>query len=203
MYYYGKPQGLWDRLSMLPNDAVLISFSDHGHYFGTKAIRYYFENWVPHIIDPNKLQGVAVGGNAYMHEMGALADADWSTGISFSPTAELFHIAGWFGILVLGPPIFLLLFMTNDLVCGDVRRQPWGLGLVLIYAHAAPELGIGGAITYTWLGNIGVMLAILGCGYVTPLLGLLLSGGDKLKLRRVAVLPGARRRLEPDALGAS
>lgn len=175
--YYGKPSGIWDRLSMLPNDSVLVSFSDQGHYFGLKAIRYYFENWVPHIIDPHKLQGVAVGGNAYMHEIGGLADEDYTTGISFSPTAEAYHIAGWYCILVLAPPIYFLLFMTADAVCGDIRRQPWGLITLFTFAHLAPEGGIGGAIGIVWLGNFAIAFAVFCCGYITPVIGSLFGGG--------------------------
>lgn len=175
-YYYGEPQGLFDRLTMLPNDSVLISFSDQGHYFGYRAVWFYFGDWMPHILSPKKLEGLSVGGNAYSHEMGGLADADTTTGISFSPTAEAYHIDGWRGVLVLQPLVFLLLFASTSAVCGDIRRQPWGLFLVLDFAHLAPEALLGGAISATRLGNIGIALAILFCGYITPVLGMLLSG---------------------------
>ncbi len=174
--YYGEPQGLFDRLTMLPNDSMLISFSDQGHYYGYRAVWLYFQDWVPHIISPKKLQGIYVGGNAYSHEMGGLADADMTTGISFSPTAEAYHIDGWRGILILQPLIFLMLFASTSAVCGDIRRQPWGLFLVLDFAHVAPEALLGGAISATRLGNIGIALAIFFCGYITPVLGMLLTG---------------------------
>ncbi len=175
-YYYGSPQGLFDRLTMLPNDSVLISFSDQGHYFGYRAIGIYFEDWIPHLLSPHKLAGVSVGGNAYSHEMGGLADSDTTTGISFSPTAEAYHIDGWRGVLLLQPLIYLMLFASTSAVCGDIRRQPWGLFLVLDFAHVAPEAMLGGAISATRLGNIGIALAIFFCGYITPVLGMLLSG---------------------------
>lgn len=175
-YYYGEPQGLFDRITMLPNDSVLISFSDQGHYFGYRAVWFYFGDWVPHLLSPHKLAGLSVGGNAYSHEMGGLADADTTTGISFSPAAEAYHIDGWKGILILQPLVFLMLFASTSAVCGDIRRQPWGLFLVLDFAHVAPEALLGGAISATRLGNIGIALAIFCCGYVTPVLGMLLSG---------------------------
>lgn len=175
-YYYGKPQGIFDRLSMLPNDSVLISFSDQGHYFGYRAVWFYFGDWVPHFLSPHKLEGLSVGGNAYSHEMGGLADADTTTGISFSPAAEAYHIDGWRGVLVLQPLIFFMLFVSTNAVCGDIRRQPWGLFLILDFAHVAPEALLGGAISATRLGNIGIAVAILFCGYITPVIGLLLSG---------------------------
>ncbi len=105
-YYCGEPQGILDRLRMLPNDSVLISFSDQGHYFGYRAVWFYFGDWIPHILSPNKLAGLAVGGNTYSHEMGGLADADTTTGISFSPAAEAYHIDGWRSVLVLQPLVF-------------------------------------------------------------------------------------------------
>ena len=142
----------------------------------------YFENWVPHFIDPHKLEGVAVGGNRYAHEMGQLADDDLTTGISYSPSAEAFHIDGWRAILLLQPCIFLLLFTTVDAVCGDVRAQPWGLLPMLLFAHIAPEELLNGTINYVWLGNVGVIFCIIVSGYITPILGMLLRGHQQAPL---------------------
>ena len=182
---------------MMPNDSMLISFYDQGHYFGYKAVLFYFENWVPHIINSHKLEGVSFGGNAYSHEMGGLADADTTTGISFSPTAEAFHIDGWRGILLVQPPIFLLLFVTTNAMCGDVRRQPWGLFPLLAFAHVAPEAMLGGAI----MAKLSVLLAIFVCGYITPVLGMLLSGSNTS--RDAPVRPVRVRRLSSGALQPS
>lgn len=193
LFYFGKPDGIFDRLSMLPNDGLLIAYTGQGHYFGYKALRYYFENWVPHLIDPHKLEGVSVGGNAYMHELGGLADEDTTTGISFSPSAELFHIGGWMCVLLVSPLIFLLTFASTDAVCGDLRRQPWGLGMLFIFAHVAPEGGIGGAISATWLNNVGTMVAIYGCGYITPVLGSLFRSGARLYQFRALPVPQGPR----------
>lgn len=176
LLYYGKPQGLWDRLSMLPNDALLISFSDQGNYRGYYAVLYYFRALIPHVLDPHRAEDKTVGGNAYAHEMGGLADADTSTGISFSPTAEAYHIDGWRGVLILQPAIFLLLFLMADSVSGDIRKHPWGLFLTLSFAHVAPEALLGGTISELTYGCVSVSLAVFFCGYVTPVLGLLLRG---------------------------
>lgn len=176
MLYYGKPQGLWDRLSMLPNDALLISFSNQGHYRGYEAILYYFRALVPHVLDSQRKVDNTIGGNAYAHEMGGLADADTSTGISFSPTAEAYHIDGWRAVLILQPAIFLLLFVVVDSVCGDIRRHPWGLFLTLSFAHTAPEALLGGAVTALTYGSASVSIAVFVCGYITPVLGQILGG---------------------------
>lgn len=201
MYYYGEPRGFLDRLSMMPNDSVLIQFTDEGHYFGYLAVRYYFENWVPHIIDAHKLEGIRVGGNAYTHEMGGLADADETTGISFSPTAEAFHIDGWLGVLFLAPAVWLLLFVTTDATCGDIRRQPLGLLYVLAFAHVAPEGLLGGAIDMVKLANFAYVFGFCFCAYLAPVLGMLLRGEP------VTLLPGRPQRvplprgLPGDAMG--
>ena len=197
MFYFNQPEGILDRLSMMPNDSVLIQYSAQGHYFGYLAIRYYFENWIPHLIDPHKLEGIRVGGNAYAHEIGGLADEDFTTGISFSPTAEAFHIDGWRGVLLLAPAIWILLFVTCDATCGDIRRQPLGLLYVLVFAHVAPEGMLGGAIDLVRLGNSAFTFAILFSGYVAPVLGTLFRGqAESLRMSRAEP---ARPRFVPEA----
>ncbi len=179
VWYYGTPQGIFDRLSMLPNDSQLIAYTAQGNYFGYLPIIAYYENWVPHIIAPHKLEGVWIGGNRYAHELGQLADQDVTTGISFSPSGEAFHIDGWRCVLLAQPIIFLILFVTTDFVCGDLRAQPWGLLPLLLFAHIAPEQLLGGTITYTWQGNLGTTFAIFICGYVAPVFGRLLKGRER------------------------
>ena len=189
MFYYDRRHGLFDRLTMMPNDSVLIDFSNQGHYFGYLALRYYFEDWVPHIIEPHKLEGIKVGGNAYMHEMGGLPEEDESTGISFSGTAEAFHLGGWPAVIFAAPAVWLLMFVTGDFICGDLRKQPLGLLYVLMFAHVAPEGGLGGTISLIRLLNVGMVLAIAFCGYVTPVLGMLLRGKHGLRDTRTLRLP--------------
>ncbi len=179
-WYYGSQRGVLDRLTMLPNDSQLINFTSQGHYFGYYPVLVYFQNWVPHFIDPHKLEGVSVGGNRYAHEMGELAEEDTSTGISYSPSAEAFHLDGWTSVLLLQPCIFLLVFITADAVCGDVRAQPWGLLPMLLFAHIAPEELLNGSINFVWVGNIGTIFCIVVCGYVTPIFGMLLKGRERV-----------------------
>ncbi len=180
-WYFGSPRGIFDRLTMIAPDAELISYTADGHYFGYLPLRAYFENWVPHVLDPHKLAGVAVGGNAYAHELGELAEGDIYTGISYSISAEVFHMDGWRGIFLVITPVLMLLFVITDSVCGDLRQQPWGLLPLLVFAHSAPEGGLSGPIWWTFTGNIGVLFTIFFCGYVAPLLGLLLRGDPNAK----------------------
>lgn len=182
IFYYGTSQGIFDRLTMLPNDAQLMAFTAAGHYYGYMPVVYYFQNWVPHIINPHKLEGIAVGGNAYAHEMGQLADEDWTTGISYTPSAEAFHLDGWTSTLLLQPLIYLLLFVVTDAVCGDLRYQPWGLLPMLLFSHIAPEGLLSATINYVWLGNVGTIFCIFVCGYIAPVFGRLLKGRERAPL---------------------
>ena len=173
--YFDTNQGLFDRLTMMPIDSGLIAYSERGHYMGFQPILDNMENWFPHFILPNKVMPVT--GNYYAHEIGGLLAADdFSTGISFSPASELFHWEGWFGLLVLGPFLWGLLFFVSDFICGDLRVYPWGLLLVLIFGHVAPEMGIGGAINFVWLGNASVIAAALFSTQIAPILGALFGG---------------------------
>jgi hypothetical protein len=185
--YYNTNQGLFDRVTMMPIDSGLIAYTMRGHQLGADPILQNFENWFPHFILPNKV--VPVNGNFYAHEIGGLLAADdFSTGISFSPTSELFHWEGWFGLLVLGPALWGILFLVSDYICGDLRVYPWGLILVLIFGHVAPELGMGGSINYAWLGNASVIAVALFSTQIAPILGSLFAGQEKPVIDRSLLL---------------
>ena len=174
--YFDTPQGsLIQRLTMLPPDDELFTFSSHGHYEGMDPVYEYFTNLVPHFINPDK-RGT-FSGNWYAHEMGSgLAEDDYSTGISFSPVAEAYHCEGWGGIFWLLPLIWILLFSTIDFVVGDMTKYPWGLMVVVWFAHAAPEQLLGGMIYFIGYGNFGMILAIIVVTRIAPILGTLFLG---------------------------
>jgi hypothetical protein len=174
--YYDTPQGsLIERLSMLPPDDELFTYSANDHYEGMAPIYQYFGNLVPHFLNPDKQ--ITYGGNFYAHEMGSgLAEDDNTTGISFSPVAEAFHCEGWGGIFWLLPVIWILLFSSVDFVVGDVTKYPWGLMVVVWLAHGAPEQLVGGMIYFMGYGNFGMMLAIIIVTRIAPILGTLFLG---------------------------
>jgi hypothetical protein len=169
--YYNQPEGLIDRLSMVPNDDSLIAFTSQGHVLGYAVVRANFENWIPRFLFPNKNQVVVGGGNYYEHEMGNLQANDTTTGISFSPAAEVFHLGGWQGIFIVMPLILTMFFVVFDLLLGDMRRHPWGILVILLFGHVAPEAGITGPIYETMFGSIVIIGSILFCIYVAPILG--------------------------------
>lgn len=174
--YYDKPQGsLISRLSMIPPDDSLFAYSAQEHYEGLAPVEDYFANLAPHFIAPHKQ--LTFGGNYYAHEMGAgLAAEDVTTGISFSPVAEAYHCEGWGGIFWLLPLIWVLLFSSIDFVVGDMARYPWGLMVVVWFAHLAPEQLLGGMIYFLGYGNFGMMLAIIAVTRIAPILGALFTG---------------------------
>ena len=188
--YYNSPQGsLIERLSMIPPDDELFTFSASGHYEGMAPIYEYFGNLVPHFLNSQKQ--MVYGGNFYAHEMGAgLAADDYTTGISFSPVAEAYHCEGWGGIFWLLPVIWILLFSSVDFVVGDVTKYPWGLMVVVWLAHGAPEQLVGGMIYFMGYGNFGMMMAIIVVTRIAPILGTLFLGKAPAPPRRLA---GARR----------
>jgi hypothetical protein len=174
--YYNKPQGsLIERLSMISPDDELFKYSSKNHYEGMAPIYQYFGNLVPHALNPNKV--LYFGGNFYAHEMGAgLAEDDYTTGISYSPVAEAYHCEGWGGIFWLLPLIWILMFSTVDFVVGDMTKYPWGLMVVVWFAHAAPEQLVGGMIYFIGYGNFGMMIAIIVVTRIAPILGSLFLG---------------------------
>jgi hypothetical protein len=179
--YFDSPQGLLDRLTIIQTDDRLITYTLQGHTDGYQRFVYYFINWIPHFILPDKESFAPPGGrspgNYYAHEVGGLLSPDdYSTGVSFSPTAEAFHLEGWLGLALLAPLTWILLFTTVDLVCGDLRLSPFGLIAAVFFAHVAPESLISGLVLFIWTGNISIIIAIIFCAYFAPVLGTLLSG---------------------------
>jgi hypothetical protein len=183
--YYDTPQGsLIERLSMIPPDDELFTYSAAGHYEGLAPVVEYFGNLIPHAFNPNKTMNYS--GNVYAHEMGVgLAADDTSTGISYSPVAEAYHCLGWGGVLWLLPVIWMILFSTVDFVVGDMTKYPWGLMVVVWFAHAAPETLLGGMIYFIGFGNFGMLFAIIVVTRIAPIVGALFSG-------RVASPPARR-----------
>jgi len=174
--YYTNAQGsLIERLSMIPPDDSLFAYSAKGHYEGIAPVIDYFSNLAPHFISPNK--HISYSGNYYAHEIGrGLAAEDNSTGISFSPVGEAYHCEGWGGIFWLLPLIWMILFTTVDFVVGDMTKYPWGLMVVVWFAHSAPETLLGGMIYFIGLGNFGMFVAIIVVTRIAPIVGTLFTG---------------------------
>jgi hypothetical protein len=193
--YFNTPQGFFDRLQMFSVDDALIYHTQQYGTFGLLPLVWSFENVVPHFIWKDKPQ--VLTGNIYAHEIGILGEADESTGVSFSSTATAFHLAGWPGLLFIAPAIWFFLFFIFDSLCGDVRKTPWGLLVIVLYAHAAPEADITTIVYMCFFTTYAIVFAGIMGAYVTPIIGTLFIGPEGIMIRRGAPIRSIPNRLHP------
>lgn len=166
--YYNQEEGFWDRLQFVSVDDGLINFTDQGHVYGFMPIEISFINGIPHVFYPNK-PGTNFG-NKYAREMGSLSEENESTGISFSPTAEAYHLGRWVGVFVAAPLIWFLLFVTFDSLFGDLRATPWGLLALALISHTAPEAALTGAIYLLIFGTEILLFSALFATWIAPVM---------------------------------
>jgi hypothetical protein len=194
--YFNSPQGFFDRLQMISVDDALIEVTERKGTFGLAPIAAGFENLVPRVFWPNK---PSIGyGNVYAHEIGGLPEDDTTTGVSFSPSGEAFHIARWMGIFLVAPILWIMLFVLFDSLCGDTRLSPWGLLMTAYFGHAAPEGMLGGVIYNLGFGIFGILVAALSAAYVMPIIGTLFKGPEKTRMIQTPLMRTTRRRVLAD-----
>ena len=179
--YFATHQGFFDRLQMIGPDDALIAYTQQAGPLGLFPIVLAFEKFVPNFIRKDK--PVWFSGNYYAREAGILPETDVSTGVSFSPTGESFRLAGWFGILIVAPILWVGMFTLFDSLCGDVRKSPWGLIVALSYAHSASEGGVSGVIYSMAFITFAVMFAACLVTYVMPIVGEFTIGPNQRILR--------------------
>jgi hypothetical protein len=199
--YYNSAQGFFDRLEMISIDDALIHHTEQFGTFGFTPVIQSFQNIVPHFIWPDKPS--LLSGNVYAHEVGLLAEEDYSTGVSFSSTSVAFHLMGWRGIFLIAPAIWLLLFTIFDSLCGDVRKAPWGLLVTVLFAHAAPEGDINAIIYMCFYVGFAIVFAAVMGAYVMPVVGTFFIGPEGIILRRGAPIRAIPSRLSPPASAES
>ena len=168
--YYNRPEGFWDRLQFISVDDGLINITDQGRVFGLTPLVLAADNMVPHVFWKDK--PYTNFGNVYMHEItGLAADEETGVGISFSPTAEAYHMARWVGILVVAPLLWFLLFVVFDSLFGDVRATPWGLLALATISHTAPEGALTGVFYLLSFGTEALVFCALFATWVAPAFG--------------------------------
>ena len=178
--YYNEPQGFWDRLNFVPVDDKLINITDQGKVFGFSPLPAMALNAIPHVFWPNKPDFNF--GNLYAHEIGGMPEEDTSTGISFSPTSEAYHMGKWVGIFVAAPLMWLLLFLETDSLFGDVRTSPWGLLVLAAISHTAPEGSLSGLFGFMSFETEAFIFCALFATWVAPMIADIVLGPN----RRVA-----------------
>jgi hypothetical protein len=180
--YFNTPQGFWDRLNFVAVDDGLINITDQGRIFGFSPIPTQFANAVPHFIWRDK--PVMNYGNIYAHEIGGLPEEDTTTGISFSPTAEAYHMGKWVGIFVAAPLVWTLLFIVLDSLLGDLRTTPWGLLAMAMISHTAPETAITGAIYLLTFGTEIYIFCAIFATWVAPIFAIAVLGRERRGTQR-------------------
>ncbi len=193
--YFNKSQGFLDRLQMISPDDGLNDVTERRGPIGPFPIIMGFENLIPRFLWPDK-QAVNFG-NFYAHEMGGLAADDTTTGVSFSPSGEAFHVGRWMGVFFWAPLLWIMLFVVFDSLCGDTRTSPWGLLMCAVFAHIAPEGGLGATIYATGYVAFGLVAAAYAAAYVMPILGTLFKGPSRTEVRRNVLVHGVSRRSRP------
>ncbi len=174
--YFNSPQGFFDRLQMLYPDSTLVEETERLGPFGLYPIIADVENLIPHVFWAGKPS--YQWGNVFAHQAltSTVSEEDETTGISFSPSGEAFRLARWTGVLVLAPLVWTITFVVFDSLCGDVRRSPWGLLALTMFAHNAPEGMLDSCIYMLGYGVFSILFAALTSSYVMPHLGILFSG---------------------------
>lgn len=193
--YFNSPQGLFDRLQMISVDDGIIYVTEERGTFGLTPIIAGFENLVPRAFWPNK---PSIGyGNVYAHEIGGLPEDDFTTGVSFSPSGEAYHLARWNGIFLVAPMLWIMLFTLFDSLCGDTRVSPWGLLLTAYFSHQAPEGMLGGIIYVLGFGTFGILVVAFAAAYVMPIVGTFFKGPEKTMVMRTPRIRSFPRRISP------
>ena len=173
LVFYSHPMGFLDRLEVISVDDGLVEVTDRQGTFGYEPIIEAFENFVPHFLWPTK--PIPYFGNAYAHEVGFLSADDRSTGISFSPSADAYHMGGMFGVLLIEPVVLIFAFLILDRVIGDVRLNPVGLLMFLVIERAASEFMLPGPIYAIAQPLFAALLCSYVCAYVLPVFGSLVG----------------------------
>lgn len=191
--YFSTPQGLFDRLQMIYPDSTIIEATERLGTYGLYPILADIENLVPHAFWANK--PVIRWGNIFAHEtLTPLDEEDETTGISYSPSGEAFRLAGFPGVFFLAPVIWICTFVWFDSLCGDVRKSPWGLLALTLFAHVAPEGMLDGCIYMIGYGAFAIIVAAVSSIHVMPHLGTLFSGpGGRNKFIKTNVRSLPRR----------
>jgi len=197
-HYYSKDRGFLERLGALAMDDALIDTTDiHGAY-GFQPLIVGIENVVPHFIWKNK--PVYLYNNSYAHEIGILGEEDFTTSISFGPSADGYHQAKWIGVLVVMPLVLIVLFTIVDSVAGSIKHSPWGLIFTVYFLHAGAESTLGSCFTSAFIVSITIVITVYAARYVLPLVGSVLFPERRktILVRSLQPVPATHTALPPD-----
>ena len=107
------------------------------------------------------------------------SEEDTTTGVSFSPTSEAYHMKKWLGVLVVAPLVWLAMFVLFDSLCGDLRTTPWGLLVLAFLSHTAAEGAISGLIYFMTFGTEALLFCAFFAKWVAPFFAIPVLGPDR------------------------
>ncbi|MDR3734444.1 MAG: hypothetical protein P4L10_02785 [Acidobacteriaceae bacterium] len=188
-HYYTQDRGFLERLGMVAMDDALIDATDSKGKFGYSPMVIGVLNLVPHFIWPNK-PSINVN-NVFAHEIGLLSDEDFTTSVSFGPSADAYHEGKWAGVLILMPLVMVTLFIIADSVTGSVRRSPWGFAFLVYFLHLAPEGSLGTCLTVAFTVTGILIVTVFATRYALPLVGSLIFPERRktVAVRKVSEFP--------------
>ena len=187
-HWFDKPQGLLDRMTIIPIDDALIYVTDHGHPGSLEAVWTYFVNAIPRYLYPSKPYWS--WGNVYAHEIGVLQEEDATTGIAFTPFADAYHTGRWLGVTVISCGMFLLLFLVCDSLAGSIASGPWALLYTVAFVHQAAEGSLGALVYIPTTYSLAVVAAQIMAMYVAPVIGAFVTAPKRPYLNKQAALKG-------------
>ena len=199
-HLYDAPQALFDREQMLAVDDALIDTTDRGHVFGIKPSLDILANLAPHFLWKEK--PFFLPGNDYGREINILSPGDLTTSISFSPVADAYHEATWFGVFFLLPLVTFCYFLLTDSLTGSARRSPWALLPIAVSSHVAPEGMLQGTGYQATWGLLVLVVVVFLCRTALPFLVTQFFGRGKASQSRGLEF-GREGDLEPQGWNAS
>jgi hypothetical protein len=190
--YFNSPQGFWERLQFISVDDRLNKITDDGKVFGLFPLKAALLNTIPHVFWPDK-PNINLG-NMYYHELSGTSqgEGDVTTGISFSPTGEAYHLATWAGVLFIAPLLWCVFFTVFDSLLGDLRTTPWGLLALASISHVAPEGGITATIGLLSFGLEILVFCAFFAAWFAPLLAIPVLGADRHRSERATAFSSAQ-----------
>ena len=185
--YFNNDVGLMERMQMVSMDDALFTLTDEHNAIGYLPAVFAFYNLVPHFIWLDK--PTPITGNDYAHELGFLPEEDVTTGISFGPLGEAYHMGKWYGVLVLAPLLWLMMFVIHESTTGSIHQTVWSLFLLIEYAHGGIEAMMGFVVYFAGFGTLILFITAYSTAYLMPIFGSLLGGagrgGPRIPRRRV------------------
>jgi hypothetical protein len=85
-------------------------------------------------------------------------------------------------------------FTLFDSLCGDVRKSPWGLIIIIVFSHLAPEGGVGGMVYAMGYITAALFFSAYMAAYLMPIVGDLAIGPNR---RPIQFIDSVRRSSTP------